>query len=256
MDRGIVLLRRLLLLAFLALALVGTVALSRWSANWHYTVPVQPGGLLYIATFDGFNEDWQQYDGRLAAKITDGSMRLEVDDVNAGPFSVAAPYFSDFDARVEAQAVGGPVNNGFGLIFRFQDKNNTRPEDDSYYLFLVSSDGYYEVRRVVAGRTRELSTWIDSPQVQQGIGATNYLRVVAKGDVFHFFINNQPVQLCVPEDSNGVSTYALNQCIKGQMVDSLTDDSIADGRLGVVATTLNETGSSVAFDNLVVYGPQ
>lgn len=247
--------RRLGFLLILVAALVITFALSRLTASWHYVVPVEPGQVAYVATFDHLIEDWNQYGGRLEAQVTDGVMRLNVGDVDSGPFSTTRQHFADFDIRVQATPVEGPLNNGYGVIFRLQDNDNTSPGDDSYYLFLISSDGYYEVKRVVGSDEKLLSAWIESPLVNQGIGATNWLRVIARGDQFQFFINDQPVQVCVPNNPEGESTYFLGECVDGAMLDTLTDSTIANGQLGVVALSIDEPGVVVEFDNFLVYGP-
>jgi len=242
--------RNLIVVLVLALGLAGLTGVNRLAGGWHYVMSAPSGELMYVATFDegGFNADWQQYSGRLSAQIADGVMRIEAGAVNSGPYSVAAPYFADFDGHVEAWALSGPENNGYGMIFRLVDRQN-------YYLFLVSSDGYYQVRRVVDGDEKELSTWIESPVVNRGFDAVNKLRVVARGDQFQFYVNNEQVQVCVPNNPEAASTYFMDTCIDGQMLDTLTDSSIAQGRIGVVATSLEQPDVVVAFDNLVVYSP-
>lgn len=234
-----------------AALLAGLFALSRAAANWHYVYTGNPGDVLFVAAFDGLLDDWETYDdGQLAAQPVDGAMRLTVDGFQRAPFSAAAPYFGDFDYRVTATAVDGPLNNGYGVIFRMQDAGN-------YYQFLTSSDGYYQVERSVNGVNRVLSIWIPSAVVNQGIGASNDLRVVAQGNRFRFYINQQPVALCIPDDPDALSTYDdFNEvCIGGQMLDTLTDDSHASGRLGVIAQSFDESGVVVDFDNVVVRSP-
>lgn len=250
--------RRLMVLLVLVFLVVASYALNRLTQNWHYILPVEPGKVAYIATFDGFEEDWSQYQGVLTAQITDTeALLLEAGDPNSGPFSVTQQYFGDFDVRVQATPIEGPEDNGYGLIFRLQDNGNSNLSDDSYYWFLISSDGYYQVVRVLNGQSKQLSAWIPADAIQQGIGVTNWLRVVARGDHFRFFINNTPVQLCVPDNPDGESTFtALNECVQGQMVDELVDASIASGRLGVIAHSFDEPGVAVEFDNLVVFGPE
>jgi hypothetical protein len=250
------LLRRLGFLLILIAALVITFSLSRLTASWHYVVPVQPGEVAYVATFDHLIEDWNQYAGRLEAQVSDGVLRLNVGDIESGPFSTTRQHFSDFDLRVQATPIDGPLNNGYGVIFRLQDNDNTSPSDDSYYLFLISSDGYYEVKRVIGREEKLLSGWIDTPLVNQGIGATNWLRVVANGDRFQFFVNGQPLQVCVPTNPEGESTYFRGECIDGAMQDTLVDSTIPNGQLGVVALSIDEPGVVVEFDNFLVYGPE
>src|SRR5262249_35764915 len=122
-----------------------------------------------------------------------------------------------------------------------------------------SSDGYYEVSRAINGRQKELSTWIQSAAVNQGLKAVNRLRVIAQGDEFRFFINGQPVQLCIPDDPNAQSTVNPldGSCMGGAMKDTLTDATIPNGQIGVVAQSTDTGGAGVvaAFDNLLVYAP-
>lgn len=245
--------RRILVLAVLVAVLIGSIFLNRALANWHYVMPSEPGVLLYVATFDAFNEDWGLYAGRLSSQVVDGALRLSVGEPVAGPYSVASPHFADFDVRVRTQSVEGPENNGFGVVFREQDPNN-------FYTFLISSDGYYRVVRSLSGEEKELSTWIETPHVNTGIGAENNLRVVGSGDQFQFFVNDQLLSLCIPDDPNARSTWNfVNQtCVDGSMQDTLIDTSFPTGRLGVVATTIqgSETGVVIDFDNVLVFGAE
>ncbi|MBA3874283.1 MAG: hypothetical protein H0X30_34570 [Anaerolineae bacterium] len=249
--------RRFLIIVVLLLLLAAAYLANHLTAHLHYIVPVEAGKVAYIATFDDFKSDWALAEGRLKVQILDtGVLRIEVGDVDKLPFSQAAPYFADFDVRAQTSAVDGPESNGYGLIFRLQNKDNSSPADDDFYLFEISSDGYYRVLRSFNGVQKELSTWIPSPVINQHIGATNFIRVNAKGDQFQFFINNQQVQLCIPDDPNGTSTFpATGQCVGGKMLDTLVDASIPNGQLGVVAQSLDESGVIVDFDNVVVYGP-
>ena len=239
--------RNLIVLAALGAILIVLNRLAPMVAEWHYVVPATPGEVLYAATFDDVSSDWELYTGRLSAQVAEGSLRVTVDEVNSLPFSTAGPYFSDFDLRVKTTAVTGPLDNGYGVIFRAQDADN-------YFLFLISSDGYYQVRREVNGADKILSEWIPSELVNQGLDTANEIRVVAQGDTFQFYINGELVELCIPNDPNAISTYA-DSCIDGQMLPELVDDSVAEGRLGVIAVTFSEPGVEVDFDNVLVFGP-
>jgi hypothetical protein len=150
-----------------------------------------------------------------------------------------------------ARPVAGPDdhNNGYGVIFRAQDAAN-------YYLFLISSDGYYQVVRSVDGSQTELSTWIESPLINPGVDVENWLRVIAVGDEFQFFINGGPVALCIPDDPDAFSTFVGDTCRDGQMLTTLVDDALPNGQLGVIARTFDNVGVAVEFDNFLVYGPE
>lgn len=242
--------RRLITIAVLGAVLTLLIVLGQQADNWHYQVTGAPSSLLYAATFDGFPDEWETYDdGRLSAQVLDSQMRVFNDQVSKYAFSLAVPHFVDFDLWVDTSALSGPLNNGYGLIFRYRDAQN-------FYMFLVSSDGYYQVMRVLNNEQTPLSNWIASDVVHTEFEIVNRLRVVARGSEFSFYINGERVQLCIPNDVNGVSTYRAGQCIDGTMRDALVDSSMPAGRVGVVAQTLSEPGVLAQFDNVLVYAPE
>jgi hypothetical protein len=227
--------------------------LSRLAERWHYVVPASPGELVYIATFDDAGDDWEQSAGRLSSQIADGVLRLSVDNIGDGIYSAASPYFRDFDVQVAVRAMEDTLDSGYGVIFRQLDRR-------SYYVFLISSDGFYQVARVVDNQSRDLSAWHRSPLIHQGIGMTNTVRVVGYEDRFRFYINDEPVELCIPDDPAALSTpLATGECLGGSWRTTLVDDSIPYGRLGVAAQIdpiAGQAGLVVEFDRVIVYGPQ
>ena len=105
-----------------------------------------------------------------------------------------------------------------------------------------------------------ISDWIESSLINPGLDAANRLRVVAQGDQFRFFINDQPVSLCIPDDPDALSTInpLSGECMGGAMLDTLTDTTIPNGQVGVSALwTAGAADDPVvaAFDNLLVYAP-
>ncbi len=251
--------RRLLVLIVLGLIFAALLALSRSRASWqHYIVSGNAGSLLYAATFDGgatdgFNGEWDQYAGRLSTQIDGGELRVSIGEAGGGAYSVAAPYFGDFDLRVAAQAVEGPVDNGYGVVFRLRDHDN-------YYLFLISSDGWYQVSRVLDSQPLVLSDWIESPAINQGLNTVNDVRVIARGDQFRFSINGEDVVLCLAtgDTPTGQAIYnaGTGECMGGNVSDTLADNSIPNGQIGVTAQATSDAGVVAAFDNLLVYAPE
>ena len=241
---------------------------------------------MYVSTFDGAGQDWDLYTGRLQAQIANNSLQIDVGDIESAPFSVASPSFADFDVRVNAQAIDGPLDNAFGVIFRLNqdtaacdsifivlcDLADTIPilrlvvgssnatETTRFYMFLISSDGYYQVLRGDGSnedglQQRVISTWIASDAIEQGLGVQNELRVVGRGDEFQFYINNQLVELCIPNNEDAESTYSAGECVEGSMQSTLIDDTVATGQIGVVARSLRQEGVVVQFDNYVIISP-
>ncbi|GAB4525198.1 MAG: hypothetical protein OHK0046_40750 [Anaerolineae bacterium] len=244
--------RRILIFVTLILILVAVYRLSLLASGWHYVVPAPPGELLYLSTFDPDTTDWEQDEGFLFSRVADGLMLVGVDEIGEGIYSAASPYFRNFDFSVEVNALEGPLDNGFGVVFRQRDRQN-------YYTFFISSDGFYRVERVTPGATKVLSEWHTTPLVNQGLEARNTLRVIGYEDRFQFFINGEQVELCIPDSVDGVSTpLATGECLSGTWQTTLVDDSIRFGRLGVAAAVslAQEPGVRVGFDNVIVLGPE
>jgi hypothetical protein len=213
------------------------------------TIPApRPGELLYLTTFDAYNDDWQQLEGRLAYQVVGAehnpAMQIAIDVANSGTFTIMEfREFSDFDLIVNATQVAGPDDNGYGVIFRHQDNQN-------YYVLMISGDGYYQVLRRLEGVDEVLSDWAPTPVIQQG-QATNAVRVVAQGDTFTFFINDEQVPLC-PTLWHPVS----GDCVDAEPTMQLVDDSFSQGRIGLAARSFDDSGVVISFDNLLVCGPQ
>ncbi len=206
----------------------------------------EPGELLYVTTFDAFNDEWDLYRGRKSAQVTDGMLQVHIEEETAGVFSPLDRVYGDFDLTVEASHLEGPIDNGFGVIFRHRDADN-------FYQFLISSDGYYKIVQVHEGAAETLTAeWAPSEHIRTGEGAANTLRVVARGSRFTFHINGQQQTLCL--GSNAIP----RTCEGGEQAETLNDSTLDYGHVGVGALTTRTGGPGVAigFDNLVITGPE
>lgn len=248
-------LRWIVILVTLILVLAALFELSQLMANWHYVVPVTPGELAYVAIFDDGAEDWEQTETlNQSLVVSDGVLRVSVNLSQSGVYSAAEPYFDDFDVSAQTRVVEGTFddnNNGYGIIFRQLDRQN-------YYVFYINNDGVYRVGRLLEGTLRYLSDWIQTDTISSVPGSVNTLRVIGYDDRFQFFINDELMELCIPDDPSAYSTYFDGECLQGSMQTVLIDDSIPYGRLGV-AVELDrnqDEGLIVDFDNVVVYGPE
>jgi hypothetical protein len=128
--------------------------------------------------------------------------------------------------EVEATAVAGPVNNGFGMVFRLDE------DADNFYLFKISSDGFVWIGKLVNGGLEEnrplvQDWWFESSAVKTGLNETNVLGVRAESGNMIFFVNDQEVG-------------------------RVTDNSFRSGDIGVMAETLGLGGVQVHFDNFTV----
>jgi hypothetical protein len=126
---------------------------------------------------------------------------------------------TDFILEADAKLVGGPKDGRYGLIFRFQN-------EDNFYLFLVSGNGYYLVGTRTNGQWTELRSWTSSEFVGEGY-SKNHLKVICKGSQIQAYVN-------------------------GHYLTTVTDEAFVTGRVGVIVDTI-EPNAHVAFDNLKVY---
>jgi hypothetical protein len=166
-------------------------------------------------------------------------------------WSVLDRKFSDFDLRVTAHLLKGPVDqNQFGVVFRYRDESN-------FYIFRISADGYYSLGRVRDGVQEKISDWGVTDLIHQGT-VPNEIRVVGYGDAFRFFINGQPAPLCL-KGENETSMWANWEgpgiCYTAEPTVVFHDSAFAQGRIGLAAGTIDGSEVTVAFDDVIVTGP-
>jgi hypothetical protein len=187
---------------------------------------------LYWETFDA-QGDWGG--GRMGsgnstvadATFTNGVMRFSVFEPESLYWSTAEENFGDGLYEVETKAVSGTLDNGYGMLIRFND--------DDFYMFQISSDGYawagaYQDGGQVVRHLSGEDGWIKSDAINQGLGATNVIQVRAVGDEFTFMVNDQPV--LVERDS-----------------------TVRQGNIAVFVETFDEGDVVIEFDNFRVSAP-
>lgn len=195
------------------------IALSACAQATPAPNPLTP--LPYADAFDDPNSGWQTLSDLSAdVKYDAGTLRILVKQENLTQWSTAGKRFKDATFQVSAQPNGGPTDNGFGVMFRVQDRKN-------FYHFEVSSDGYWRSGIVTDGAWANWDDWQPHPAIKAG-GEPNVLKVSMTGPKFTFFINDQPV--ATKEDA----TYA-------------------EGDIGVLALTLIDApGTDISFDDVQV----
>ncbi len=260
-------LRRSLVNLVLLAALAVLGGASRMAADLRFVAAGNADGLLYAANFASPDASLDLYSGRRSASLQDGELLLEPGEANLLVYAAAGPHLGDFELEVEARALAGPLDNGFGMLFRLQQPRSFPVLEASglkspagsavinYYLFLASSDGYYRLVRNLSGRQQVLSAWIPSPFIRQGLDVANRLTVRARGRELEFFINDQQLEFCIADSASGSSTWVAGECLGGQMRRIVRDDKLLTGRIALAAQSLQEAGVLVAFDNLLVRMP-
>ena len=179
----------------------------------------------YEETFDDAGNWGTGEDQEARGEVTGGRYEFLV-KADLGLFwATAGEDLSDGVYQVEATQLDGPLDNGYGLMFRVD------PDSNSFYLFEVSGDGYVWIGVCEDSCEEEQplvgNGWVASEAVSQGLNATNVLRARAEGGNLIFFVNDQEVG-------------------------RVTDNTLRQGDIGIIVETLGQGGVLVAFDNFTV----
>jgi hypothetical protein len=180
----------------------------------------QVGETLFQDDFEDPNSGWLvSSDDEVERGYQNGKYDIVVKVKNSTFWSTVRHSFRDFSLEVDATEVGGPDENSYGVIFRYQD-------DDNFYIFEISGDGYYAVTKVVDGEWIELVGWRETTAIKTG-RRTNVLRVVCIGPEMEFYIN-------------------------GEKQIGTNDKTFSQGEIGLSAGAFNRKDVHVQFDNLRV----
>lgn len=182
--------------------------------------------VLFSDDFSNPSSGWPSSDGGDDfVGYADGSYRIFVSDPELLLFATSADSFqNDVQVVIDATKVGGPDDNYFGLICRYQDLDN-------FYFFLLSSDGYAGIGMYLDDELYILSgdnlEYTDT--INQG-NATNRISADCIGDQLTLYAN-------------------------GEQVATATDSTFSDGYVGVIARANAEPGVDILFDNISVSAP-
>jgi TolB protein len=180
--------------------------------------------LIYEDDFGDSSSGWDDaFDAYTTKQYGNNRYQIEVTTSNLVAWGLANRDVADFEVEVEAKLEDGASSNGYGLLFRFQDRDN-------FYRFDISGDGYYLLSKFVKGEWVTLVDWTASPFINQDQTA-NILKVSAFGPNITVWAN-------------------------GQQLASVTDDSLAHGNFGFFAGTFSEPHVWVSFDTLKLWTPK
>jgi hypothetical protein len=162
---------------------------------------------------------WDRDGGKV--EYLDGGLHFQVEDDYFDFWSVAGKDFSDVQVEVDVLKRGGPEDNDFGILCRYQDNKN-------FYMLVASSDGYYGIAKLKAGQY----SMIGSEQLQYSDAilpgrVTNHLRVDCVGETLRLYAN-------------------------GLMLMEAHDSDFRSGDVGLVAGAYQEKGVDLLFDQFSV----
>ncbi len=216
---------KLRLLAVIAILSLAMLSCSLTDSGNEAPAAELPPDVLFQDDFSNTSSGWDQVEVEEGiTNYVDGRYRIFVNTTNMDVWANPGLNFSDVIVEVDTAKEGGPDDNDFGLICRYQDVNN-------FYFFIVSSDGYYGIAKVV-----------DGEQILIGQENMDYTEAIQQGNAA-----NQLQADCVGEH--------LVLHVNGQKLLDVTDTSYTSGDIGLIAGTFDEPGTDIYFDNLVVRKP-
>ncbi len=185
----------------------------------------QSGQALYHDDFSDPSSGWPQtVSANGSLEYADGAYEMLVQSAGYDLWAVSGQTYGDVQIEADATRLAGPVYNRFGLICRFQDMGN-------FYVFLISSDGYYAIGKIKNGAAsllgQEMMAY--SAVIEQG-SHPNHLRFDCVGNTLSGYINGQAIAITNDADLSG-------------------------GDAGLITGAFDESGVDVTFDNFVVYKP-
>jgi hypothetical protein len=193
-----------------------------------FTSPItenQEQAILFADDFSKSSSGWDRQ--RNVDGITDyenGQYLIQVNRTDVDYY--ANPSLSLVDVRLEVEAANASevTDNDFGLICRFQNKND-------FYAGLISSDGYYGIFKVKGGSYQLLGMEVmaQSPAIKTG-SEKNQIRLDCVGQDLKLYVNG--VQLDVRQDAD-----------------------FSKGDVGILAGAYQTTGVKIFFDNFTVFKP-
>jgi hypothetical protein len=207
------------------LLMISVMVLAALACSSGTEAEALPAGVLFQDDFSDTSSGWDRVNvDEGVTDYVDGSYRIFVNTDSTDVWANPGLNFTDTIIEVEAEKVGGPDDNDFGVICRYEDTNN-------FYFFILSSDGYYGVGRVVDGVQELLgeAELMPSDDIQTG-NVTNNIKADCVGSTLTLYANG--VQLI-----------------------SIEDTAFTSGDVGLLAGTFDTPGTDIYFDNFVVRQP-
>jgi len=213
-------------IALVLILMVLLSACSSLSLDHNASAAVQSGNVLFMDDFSDPSSGWETWTEPSGSMVAyqNGGLRMYVAEKEFDYWSRPGKRVSDVKLEVDAIKLGGPNDNDFGLICRYQDRDN-------FYAFLASSDGYAGILKVKDGK---------------------YILISGKQMTYSESIRQGAAQNHMRADCNGT---ALTLYANGQKVLSVQDQDFKTGEIGLIAGTGETAGADLYFDNFWAYKP-
>lgn len=181
--------------------------------------------VLFSDDFSDEAGDWETFSNEDGSAFYENG-RLHLINQTLAPRSTITPahqYFTDFILEVETELVSGTDDNWHNVVCRYQD-------DDNHYMLAISADGYYSISRRVDGDLIDLLSPTESPYINYGMGVVNLVQIECIGS-------------------------SLSLSVNGYLLGEVTDTTFGGGDIALGASSLDESFTEIAFDNITVSEP-
>jgi hypothetical protein len=181
-------------------------------------------GLVYEDDFSDPGSGWDDaFDRYTTKQYGNNKYYIEVTTSNLVAWGLANRNVGDFRLEVDTAQETGPNNNGYGILFRFQDRDN-------FYRFDVSGDGFFLLSKFHDGEWVTLVPWTASSAINVG-EAANRLAVEAIGNQIRVYANDR-------------------------LLSEVEDEAFTGGNFGFFASTFSEPNLTVSFDDIKLWTPK
>jgi len=176
---------------------------------------------LFFDDFSDPRSGWLEYsDDESTQGYRDEAYFINISVSDLMVWDHAGHIFDDFALQVDAKQTVGDEGNSYGVVFRYVD-------EDNFYSFDVTGDGYFSLSKQEGGEWFILVDWQESAHINL-IGEPNRLKVTCQGDQITLYINDR-------------------------LLVSVTDDAFDRGDIGLHASAFTDVPEIEAvFDNLLV----
>ncbi len=180
--------------------------------------------LVYDDDFSDPSSGWDDaFDRYTTKQYGNNKYYVEITTSNLVAWGLANRKVADFRIQVDAAPEEGSNNNGYGILFRFQDRDN-------FYRFDISGDGFFLLSKFHNGEWVTLVPWTATSAVNVGHD-TNRLAVEAVGSQIRVYANDD-------------------------LLAEVEDDTLDEGNFGFFASTFSEPNLTVSFDDIILWMPK
>jgi LysM repeat protein len=179
------------------------------------TTPTPSPGLEEFdtcTTWDTYNTEWA------SAGCVSGQFWITVTAANAWAVTTPEKHYGNVGVTTQAYLKTDSPGSGYGLLCRYQD-------DQNYYAFLVSFNGRYAILKMENARVTYLINWTQPEEeiVLTEPGDPNIVRATCDGTELTLSVNWEELA-------------------------TATDTTFANGDVGLIVGSLDETQAQVTFE--------